>query len=52
MTSNRAANLHQGLHDLIQLLGSQFQKFEERGQVLSGCHHYTEEISRKKSKVG
>ena len=38
----------QGLHDFIQLLRFQFQKFEGRGQVLSGCHHYTQEISRKK----
>ena len=37
-----------GLDDLIQLLRSQFQKFEGRGQVLSGCYHYTEGISRKK----
>ena len=35
---------------LIQLLRPQFQKFERKGQVLSGCHHYTEEISRKKRK--
>ena len=48
MTLNRTTNLLQGLHDFIQLLRSQFQKFEGRGQVLSGCHHYTEEISRKK----
>ena len=38
----------QGLHDFIQLLRPQFLKFKGRGQVLSGCHHYTEEISRKK----
>ena len=50
MTLNRTTNLLQGLHDFIQLLRSQFQKFEGRGQVLSGCHHYTEEISRKKSR--
>ena len=48
MTLNRATNLLQGLHDFIQLLRPQFEKFEGRGQVLSGCHHYTEEISRKK----
>ena len=48
MTLNRATNLLQGLHDFIQLLRPQFQKFEERGQVLSGCYYYTEEISRKK----
>ena len=48
MTLNRTTNLLQGLHDFIQLLRLQFQKFEGRGQVLSGCHHYTEEISRKK----
>ena len=51
MTSNRAANLLQGgLHDFIQLLRLQFQKFVRRGQILSGCHHYTEEISRKKGR--
>ena len=48
MTLNRTTNLLQDLHDFIQLLRPQFQKFEERGQVLSGCHHYIEEISRKK----
>ena len=48
MALNRATNLLQGLHNFIQLLRSQFQKFEGRGQVLSGCHHYTEKISRKK----
>ena len=48
MTLNRATNLLQGLHDFIQLLRPQFQKFEGRGQVLSGCYHYTEETSRKK----
>ena len=48
MTLNRTTNSLQGLHDFIQLLRLQFQKFEGRGQVLSGCHHYTEEISRKK----
>ena len=48
MTLNRATNLLRGLHDFIQHLRFQVQKFEERGQVLSGCHHYTEEISRKK----
>ena len=48
MALNRATNLLQGLHDFIQLLRPQFQKFEGRGQVLSGCYHYTEEISRKK----
>ena len=52
MTLNWATNLVQGLHDFIQLLRPQFQKFEGRGQVSSGCHHYIEEISRKKSKVG
>ena len=31
MTLNRATNLLQGLHDFIQLLRSQFQKFEGRG---------------------
>ena len=47
MTLDRATNLLQGLHDFIQLLRPQFQKFEGRGrQVLSD--HYTEEISRKK----
>ena len=50
MTLNRATNWLQGIHDFIQLLRSQFQKFKARGQVLSGCHHYTEEISRKKRK--
>ena len=50
MTLNRATNLLRGLHDFIQHLRSQFQKFEGRGQVLSGCHHYTEEISKKKKK--
>ena len=48
MTLNKATNLLQGLHDFIQLLRPQFQKFEGRGQVLSGCHHYTEEILRKR----
>ena len=48
MTLNRTKILIQGLHDFIQLLRPQFQKFEGRGQVLSGCHHYTEEILRKK----
>ena len=54
MTLDRATDLLQDLHDFIQLLRPQFQKFEGRGrQVLSGCHHYTEEISRKKRrKVG
>ena len=51
MTLNRATNLLQGLHGIIQFLRPQFQKFEGRGQALSGCHHYTAEISRKKSKV-
>ena len=50
MTLNRATNLLQGLHDFIQLPKLQFQKFERRGQVLNGCHHYTEEISRKKKR--
>ena len=40
VTLNGATNLLQGLHDFIQLLRPQFQKFEGRGQVLSGCHHY------------
>ena len=35
---------------VIQLLRTKFQKFERKGQVLSGCHHYTEEISRNKRK--
>ena len=48
MTLNRATNLLQGLHDFMKLLRSQFQKFKRRGQVLSGCHHYTDKISRKK----
>ena len=48
MTLNKATNFLCGLHDFIQVLRSQFQKFEGRGQVLSGCHHYTEKISRKK----
>ena len=48
ITLNRATNLLQGLHDLIQLPRLQFQKFKGRGQVLSGFHHYTEEILRKK----
>ena len=48
MTLNKATNFLQGLHDFSQLLSLQFQKFERRGQVLSGCHHYTEEILRKK----
>ena len=48
MTLNWATNLLQGLHDFIQLPKLQFQKFRGRGQVLNGCHHYTEEISRKK----
>ena len=47
MTLNRATNLLQGLHDFIQFLRPQFQKFDRRSQVLSGCHHYTEVISRK-----
>ena len=47
MTLNRATNLLQILHDFIQLLRPQFQKFEGRGQVLSGCYHYAENISRK-----
>ena len=51
MTLNKATNLLQGLQNFIQLL--QFQTLEGRGQALSGCHHYTEEISRKKRrKVG
>ena len=33
MTLNRTTNLLQGLHDFIQLLRPQFQKFEGRGQV-------------------
>ena len=48
MILNKATNLLQGLHDFIQLLTPQFQKFEGKGQILSGCHHYTDEISRKK----
>ena len=48
MTLNKATNLLQGLHDFIQLPKLQFQKLEGRGQGLNGCHHYTEEISRKK----
>ena len=48
MTLNRTTILLQGLHDFVQFLRHQFQKFEGRGQVLSGCHHYTEEILRKK----
>ena len=48
MTLNRTTNLLQDLDDFIQLLRTQFQKFERRGQVLSGFHHYTEEILRKK----
>ena len=48
MVLNRATNLLQGLHDFFRLLRSQFQKFEGRGHVLSGCYHYAEEISRKK----
>ena len=48
ITLNRATNLLRGLHDFIQFLRPQFQKFERRGQILSSCHHYTEEISRKK----
>ncbi|XP_076810277.1 uncharacterized protein LOC143453012 [Clavelina lepadiformis] len=48
MTLNKATNLLQGLQNFIQLLRPQFQTFEGRGQALSGCHHYTEEISRKK----
>ena len=35
MTLNKATNLLQGLHDFIQLLTPQFQKFEGKGQVLS-----------------
>ena len=50
MTLNRVTNLLQGLHGFIKLLRCQFQKFEGRGQVLNGCHHYTDEISRKKRK--
>ena len=53
MTLNKATNLLQSLQNFIQLLRPQFQTFEGRGQALSGCHHYTEEISRKKRrKVG
>ena len=48
MTLNRAANLLQDLHDFIQLLRPQFQKFEGRDRVFSGCYRYTEEILRKK----
>ena len=48
MTLNRASNLLHGLHGFIQFLRPQFQKFEGRDQVLSGCYYYTEEISRKK----
>ena len=48
MTLNKKRNLLQGLHDFIQLLRPQFQKFKGRGQVLSGCHHYNKEIARKK----
>ena len=48
ITLNWATNLLQGLHDFIQFLRPKFQIFEGRNQVLSGCHHYTEEISRKK----
>ena len=48
ITLNRATNLLQGLHDFIKLLRSQFQKFVGRGQGLNGCHHYTDEILRKK----
>ena len=48
MTLNRTTNLLQCLHDFIQHLRPHFQKFEGRGQVLNGCHHYTKEISRKK----
>ena len=48
MTLNKASNLLPGLHDFIQLLRPQFKKFEGTVQVLSGCHHYTQEISRKK----
>ena len=47
-TLNKATNLLQGLQNFIQLLRSQFQTFEGRGQALSGCHYYTEEISKKK----
>ena len=50
MTLNGTTNLLQGLHDFIKLLRSQFQKFEGRGQVLSGGHHYTDKISRKEEK--
>ena len=48
MTLNRATNLLQSLHDFIRFLRPKFQIFEGRNQVLSGCHHYTEEFSRKK----
>ena len=48
MTLKKATNLLQGLRDFIQPLRPQFQKFEGRGHVLSDCHHYTQEISRKK----
>ena len=51
MTLNRATNFLLGLHDFIELLRPQFQKFEGRGQIISGFHYYTEEILRKKSKV-
>ena len=47
ITLNRATKLLQGLHDFIQLLKPQFQKFEGRGQILSDCHHYTEQINRR-----
>ena len=48
MTLKRAKNLLQSPHDFIQLLRPKFHIFEGRGHVLSGCHHYTDEISRKK----
>ena len=48
MTLSRTPNLLQGQHEFTQLPRFQFQKFKKRGQVLSGYHHYTEEISRKK----
>ena len=48
ITLNRTTNLLQGLHNFIQLPRLQIQIFEGRGQVLSGCHYNTEEISRKK----
>ena len=48
MTLNKATNLLQGLQNFIQLLRPQFQTFEGKGQALSGCHHYTEEIPERK----